>query len=135
MKVFLAPYKGYIYHFLEFCNSGLPRNSRETFNFKHSSLRSVIECTFGVWKAWWKILQLMFNFKFGMQVVVVVTSMALHNFIRREAIVDLEFKFYERKEDYVPNDEESSTNINVDENEASEMGVVCENISRELILR
>ena len=75
------------------------------------------------------------NFKFDKQVTVVTKSMALHNFIRKEAIADLEFESYEGKEDYIPDDEESSTNINVDENEASEMGMVRENIVRELMLR
>ena len=75
------------------------------------------------------------NFKFDKQVVIVATSMALHNFIRRETIVDLEFESYEGKEYYIPDDEESSTNINVDENEASEIRVVRENIARELMLR
>lgn len=34
---------------------------------------------------------------------------------------------------FITDDEKSSTNINVDENEASEMGVVRQNIARELI--
>ena len=134
MKIFLAPYKGDRYHLSEFCSSGLLRNSQETFNFTHSSLRSVIEHTFGVWKARWKILQHMPNFKFDKQVTIVATLMALHNFIRRETIADLEFESYEGKEDYIPDNEESSTNINVDENEASEIRVVRENIARELML-
>ena len=74
------------------------------------------------------------NFKFDKQVAVVATSMTLHNFIRREAIADLKFESYEGKGDYISYDEESSTNINVDENEASEIGVVRENIVRELML-
>ena len=123
MKGFLTPYKGDRYHLPEFRSSGLPRNSQETSNFAHSSLRSVIERTFGVWKAWWKIYK---------QVAVVGTSMALHNFIKREAIANLKFESYEGKEDYIPDDEESSSNINVDENEASEMGMIRENIAREL---
>ena len=94
MKGFLAPYKGDRYHLPKFYSSGLPRNSRETFNFIHSSLCSVIERTFGVWKARWKILKHMPNFKFDKQVVV-ATFMVLHNFIRREAIADLESESYE----------------------------------------
>ena len=135
MKGFLAPYERDRYHLLKFHNSGLLRNSRETFNFAHSSLHSIIERTFGVWKARWKVLQHMTNFKFDKQVAVVATSMALHNFIRREVNTDLEFESYEGKEDYIPDDEESSINININENEASEMGVVRENIARELMLR
>ena len=40
-----------------------------------------------------------------------------------------------KKKDYILDDEESSTNINVDENDTSEMRVVWENIDREFILR
>ncbi|KAK9189804.1 hypothetical protein WN943_018403 [Citrus x changshan-huyou] len=117
--------------------------------FQHSSETDCIEAIDGThifaslsvdeqipyMKARCKILQHMPNFKFDKQVAVVAASMTLHSFIRRETIADLEFESYEGKEDYIPDDKESSTNINVDENEASEMGVVCENIARELMLR
>ena len=52
IKGFLAPCKGDIYHLLEFRSSGVQMNSRKTFNFAYSSLYSVIERTFGVWKVW-----------------------------------------------------------------------------------
>ncbi|KAL5749227.1 hypothetical protein ACOSP7_023830 [Xanthoceras sorbifolium] len=91
MKGYLAPYKGERYHFPEFRMSGQPTGSQEIFNYMHSSLRSVIECCFGVWKARWRILQNMPNYKFDKQVAIVTTSMALQNFIRRESIADAEF--------------------------------------------
>ena len=53
----------------------------------------------------------------------------------RKTITYLEFESYEGKEDYISNDKKSSTSINVDENEASEMRMVCENIAMELMFR
>ncbi|KAK2648829.1 hypothetical protein Ddye_016318 [Dipteronia dyeriana] len=131
MKGYLAPYIGERYHLLVFCTSGQPTGSRETFNYVHSSLRSVIERCFGVWKARCKILQHMPNYKFDKQVTIVTSSMALHNFIRREAIAYIEFESYNEDEDYVSEDEESYMNLTIDE---SEMEVVHDRIARELMI-
>ncbi|KAL5846148.1 hypothetical protein ACOSQ3_009672 [Xanthoceras sorbifolium] len=117
MKGYLAPYKGEQYHLPEFRMSGQPTGSREMFNYIHSSLKSVIERCFGVWKARWRILQNMPNYKFDKQVAIVTASMALHNFIRRESIAD---------------DEELFVDLTIDK---SEMGVICDRIARELLLR
>ncbi|KAK2665024.1 hypothetical protein Ddye_003598, partial [Dipteronia dyeriana] len=46
MKGCLAPYKGERYHLPVLRTSGQPTGSRETFNYVHSSLRSVIERCF-----------------------------------------------------------------------------------------
>ncbi|KAH9792922.1 DDE Tnp4 domain-containing protein [Citrus sinensis] len=70
---YLGPYKGERYHLPEF----------SLFNYKHSSLRSVIERTFGVWKNTWKILRSMPSYPFKKQVKIVIATMALHNYIRR----------------------------------------------------
>ncbi|KAK2648063.1 hypothetical protein Ddye_015552 [Dipteronia dyeriana] len=110
MKGYLAPYKGERYHLPVFRTSGQPIGSRETFNYVHSSLRSVIEHCFG-------------NH--------VTASMDLHNFIRREAIADIEVESYNEDEDYVSKGEESYMNLTIDE---SEMGVVRDRIARELMI-
>jgi hypothetical protein len=48
---YLAPYKGSIYHILEFRHhTGPPQGKYEVSNFLHSSLRNVIEKSFGVSK-------------------------------------------------------------------------------------
>ncbi|KAK3210945.1 hypothetical protein Dsin_015651 [Dipteronia sinensis] len=132
MKGYLAPYKGERYHLQEFRSSGQPKSSQETFNYVHSSLRSVIERCFGVWKARWRILQHMPNYKFDKQVAIVTASLALHNFIRREAIADVEFELCDENQKYVPEpeDEESYMNLTIDENQ---MGVVRDRIARELM--
>ncbi|KAL2318528.1 hypothetical protein Fmac_032404 [Flemingia macrophylla] len=45
----LTPYRGVRYHLKEYSRRG-PQNPRELFNHRHSSLRNVIERTFGVLK-------------------------------------------------------------------------------------
>ncbi|KAL5756341.1 hypothetical protein ACOSQ2_021087 [Xanthoceras sorbifolium] len=119
MKRYLAPYKGERYHLLEFRMSGQPSGSREIFNYVHSSLRS-------------RILQNMPHYKFDKQVAIVTASMALHNFVRREAIADVEFQSYDENQDYVSEDEESFVDLTINE---SEMGVICDRIARELLSR
>ncbi|KAL4558942.1 hypothetical protein LXL04_037147 [Taraxacum kok-saghyz] len=88
---YLAPYKGthIRYHLPDFQRGQTaamraPRGSQETFNYRHSSLRNIIERTFGVWKARWALLRDMHvNFTYDHQVQIVIASMAVHNYIRR----------------------------------------------------
>ncbi|CAN1175194.1 hypothetical protein LINPERPRIM_LOCUS30698, partial [Linum perenne] len=47
---FLAPFRGYTSHFQEIRRRGGPRGREELFNYRHSSLRNVIERCFGVLK-------------------------------------------------------------------------------------
>ncbi|XP_062011522.1 uncharacterized protein LOC133728128 isoform X2 [Rosa rugosa] len=55
MKGYLGPYRGGVrYHLPQFRYGGV---SKEVFNHMHSSLRSVIERTFGAWKKKIKILK------------------------------------------------------------------------------
>ena len=87
---YLAPYKGsnIRYHIPDFRRGETaahraPRGAKETFNYQHSSLRNVIERTFGVWKARWAILKDMHvGWSYETQVQVVLASMAIHNYIR-----------------------------------------------------
>ncbi|KAK5825296.1 hypothetical protein PVK06_020111 [Gossypium arboreum] len=51
MAGFLGPYRGERYHLLDFRRGNHQiSGKKETFNHGHSSLRSMIERTFGVWK-------------------------------------------------------------------------------------
>ena len=56
------------------------------FNYLHSSFRSVIERTFGVWKSKWKILKNMSAFCIRTQGRIIVATMVLRNFIRAHEI-------------------------------------------------
>ena len=83
MKGYLVPYKGISYHLQDFRRrGGSPRTRHEKFNHAHSSLRCTIECTFGVWKNKWRIIRNMPSFPFHIQILIVSTTMALHNFVR-----------------------------------------------------
>ena len=83
MKGYLAPYKGISFHLQDFRRrGGSPRTRHEKFNHAHSSLRCVIERTFGVWKNKWRIIRNMPSFPFHIQILIVSASMTLHNFVR-----------------------------------------------------
>ncbi|XP_062105355.1 uncharacterized protein LOC133816997 [Humulus lupulus] len=132
MKGYLAPYKGQRYYLLQFQQGSQPSSSKEVFNHAHSSLRSVIERCFGVWKARWELLQRMPNYKFDKQVTIVTASIALHNFIRRETINDIEFPSCDEANDDFLNDDNSNINLVRDKNE---MRVIRDKITTELMLR
>lgn len=50
MRGYLGPYKGERYHLPHFHRGDEPTGHKEIFNHAHSSLRGIIERTFGVWK-------------------------------------------------------------------------------------
>ncbi|XP_076937704.1 uncharacterized protein LOC143605503 [Bidens hawaiensis] len=99
-KGYLAPYKGVNirYHIPDFQRGHTsvmraPRGSKETFNYYHSSLRNIIERTFGVWKARWALLRDMHvNYTCEHQVKIALASMAIHNFIRKAGKYDEAFE-------------------------------------------
>jgi hypothetical protein len=62
-KGYLAPYKGQRYHVSEWQHGRTPVGLKEVFNHAHSSLRNVIERTFGVLKMKWHILLKMPKYK------------------------------------------------------------------------
>ena len=76
---------------------GPPINMRELFNRKHSGLRSVIERTFGVWKAKWRILDLKHS-KYGLTkwVKILIATMLIHNFIHDSNREDYDFVRWQR---------------------------------------
>ena len=74
-------------------NHTRPRNERELFNLRHSSLRNVIERIFGVLKCQWRILNTPPEYDMRIQACVPAALCAVHNFIRQfdaDAFNDLE---------------------------------------------
>ncbi|KAK9998468.1 hypothetical protein SO802_018071 [Lithocarpus litseifolius] len=63
-------------------NNRQPASRKELFNYRHSSLRMVIERCFRVLKACLPILSCIANYKESRQHLVVSACCALHNFIR-----------------------------------------------------
>ncbi|CAN0924791.1 hypothetical protein LINGRAHAP2_LOCUS34392 [Linum grandiflorum] len=95
MSGFLAPYRHVTSHFQEIRRRGGPRGRQELFNYRHSSLRNVIERCFGVLKARFPILKFMRSYSFRKQTQIVIACCAIHNFIRLYAQGDQLFNEYE----------------------------------------
>ena len=79
----MAPYRGTTYHLQEYRarrERGF-HSERELFNYTHSSLRNVIERTFGVWKARFRILRTINRYPMTKQVMIPVACAIIHNFI------------------------------------------------------
>ncbi|CAN6711241.1 unnamed protein product [Malus baccata var. baccata] len=70
MRGYLGPYEGERYHLPDFHRGAEPTGHKEVFNHIHSSLRSIIERIFGVWKKRWAILRDMPNYPFNKQVKI-----------------------------------------------------------------
>ncbi|XP_062088771.1 uncharacterized protein LOC133795333 [Humulus lupulus] len=95
MSGFLAPYRGERYHLRRFRGRGNhPRGAMELFNYRHSSLRNVIERCFGLLKARFPILKSMPPYLLGKQRRIPISCCAIHNWIRMHFINDEMFEQY-----------------------------------------
>ncbi|XP_058755134.1 uncharacterized protein LOC131628278 [Vicia villosa] len=109
---YIGPYRCERYHLLDFRRSSGFENHNEVFNYYHSSLRCTIERTFGVWKNRFVILCRMPKFKYEIQVQIVVAKMTIHNFIKRNAQMDIDFNIYEDENTVIHHDDyHRSTNL------------------------
>jgi hypothetical protein len=108
MSGYLAPYKSTKYHVPEWREGPRPVGQKEVFNFNHSSLRNVIERSFGVLKMKWRILLDLPSFPVEKQSKIIMACMALHNFIRQSGMMDDLFHLCDENKNYDPNDEETA---------------------------
>ena len=84
------------------------------FNHAHSSLRNVIERSFGVLKMKWRILKNLSSYPVNKQSKIIVACMAPHNFIRE---CDLEDPHFEEDDSPHPTyDDDGGTGDDVDMN-------------------
>ncbi|XP_058197654.1 uncharacterized protein LOC131313382 isoform X1 [Rhododendron vialii] len=82
MPGYLAPYRGRRYHRDEFNGHNTEFHTpMELFNYKHSSLRNVIERCFGVLKARFPILKHMPSYNEARQPGIVTACCVIHNWI------------------------------------------------------
>ena len=87
MNGFLTPYRGYRYHLRDYKGPDrAPKGPQELFNYRHLSLRNVIERCFGVLKVRFLILRDMHNYSLHKQCLI--ACCVLHNSIRRENASD-----------------------------------------------
>ena len=89
---YLGPYKCERYHLPDFRRQQGFANPNELFNYYHSSLRTTIERTFGVWKNRFQLLGEMKAYSFETQVHIVCATMAIHNLIRRNSQTNVDFQ-------------------------------------------
>ena len=79
---FLPPYRGTRYHLAEFGNNR-PRDQRELFNLRHSSLRVTVERAFAALKNRFRILDNKPFHPYKTQVMLVLACSILHDWILR----------------------------------------------------
>ncbi|KAK6144993.1 hypothetical protein DH2020_021813 [Rehmannia glutinosa] len=85
MDGFIAPYEGVRYHLHEYRGANLlPRNAKELFNHRHSSLSNAIRKSFHVLKERFPILKLAPQYAFHTQRDIVIAACVIHNHIRSE---------------------------------------------------
>ncbi|XP_042507398.1 uncharacterized protein LOC122083597 [Macadamia integrifolia] len=95
---FLSPYQGVRYNLHEFRGvNQQPRNAKELFNHRHSSLRSIIQRSFDVLKERFPILKLAPQYAFHIQRDLVIAACVIHNHIRREERNDWLFNSVQRR--------------------------------------
>ena len=109
---YLGPYKCERYHLPNFSRLVGFNNYNEVFNYFHSSLRSVIKRTFGVWKDKFAILCHMPNFKYTTQLEIVCATIGVHNFIHRNSVLDIEFRCAEEYDNTIAEDLDNDDNLN-----------------------
>uniref|UniRef100_A0A7N2LQF3 Uncharacterized protein n=1 Tax=Quercus lobata TaxID=97700 RepID=A0A7N2LQF3_QUELO len=134
-KGYLPPYKGQRYHLSDFRRAGRGNHIEEKFNYVHSSLRSAIERTFGVWKNKWKILKQMPPYDIKHQRNIIVATCVLHNFIRKHDREDEGFNWDEHDLDRPRSNssgEGSSRQANVENIQDEEMKFVRDKIARSI---
>ncbi|KAL5699871.1 hypothetical protein ACHQM5_030707 [Ranunculus cassubicifolius] len=134
---FLAPYRGERYHFDKTTNTNQRRikGKYELFNYRHSSLRNVIERVFGVWKTRFPILKFIPNYPLRRQKLIPIACCTLHNFIRMEDRADELFTQYGKEGLQVADEvglEVAQEGIEVDMSQQGEMGVVREAIANQM---
>jgi hypothetical protein len=135
MKGYLTPYKGEKYYLSDFRRAGRGNGIEERFNYVHSSLRSAIKRTFGVWKNMWRILKRMPSYDIKDQMLIVIASTVLHNFIRIHDRKDNGFKWDKSiSDDLESNNYEtgSTSQENIGNIHDEEMKVVRDNIAQSI---
>ena len=99
---YLSPYKGERYHMPEWHRGTEPKTPMERFNRIHSSIRNVIEQSFGLLKMKWQILYKVPSYPIYKQKMIVVSTMVLHNFIREHGGDDEDFARFDRDPNFIP---------------------------------
>ncbi|KAL6294157.1 hypothetical protein ACE6H2_002299 [Prunus campanulata] len=104
----------------------------ELFNYRHSSLRNVIERCFGVLKARFPILKLMPNYPLRRQRRIPIACCVLHNFIRKEARRDRMFEEFQVEDMIIDTENTTPPNIDMSAANIAQMGDIRDKIAADL---
>ena len=124
---YLAPYRNQRYHVPEF-QQARARGKLEYFNYLHSSLRNVVERSFGVLKMKWCILGGIPSYSPEKQKMIISACMCLHNFIRDSALQDDHFDMFENV-DYFQDNGPPPMGVNAAPVDDGTMGSTRDNIA------
>lgn len=131
---FLASYHNTHYHLQDFCHGTTCMTKEEHFNFLHSSLRNVIEWYFGILKTRFSILKKMVSYPFKIKTMIIITCMALHNFIHEQAISNDLFASYEDNNNvWIDNDNDADDMMDEDQ-EPCNMDMIQDMISQQIYI-
>ncbi|KAG5531999.1 hypothetical protein RHGRI_026574 [Rhododendron griersonianum] len=112
---------GHTYHLEDFRRRATGRlGDIEYFNRWHSSLRSVIERTFRVWKNRWQMMKIPTYYPLARHKMYVLASMAIHNFIIRNCPDDEALQEALRDDENYENDDNPDVHPQYAEMEAAE---------------
>ncbi|XP_028214870.1 uncharacterized protein LOC114396901 [Glycine soja] len=133
MPGYLAPFRRNKYHLHDFREGGgRPRGKEELFNYRHSSLRNVIERFFGVLKARFPILKLMPSYPIRRQRLILIACCTIHNFIRMQNGANTLFEQYAQQLMDMDDQWLCLEQQGVNQNQAVEMAQVRQTITNEM---
>ncbi|XP_042957659.1 uncharacterized protein LOC122293214 isoform X2 [Carya illinoinensis] len=97
---YMPPYPRVRYHRFERHGNRTFQGYKDLFNYLHSSIRIVIERTFGVLKRRFQLLKNMPEYRPTRQRYIIITCCAIHNFIRTITPNDQTFLAFNNPDDY-----------------------------------
>jgi hypothetical protein len=100
-----------------------PTGKEEIFNQAHSSLRSVIERSFGVLKMKWRILLAIPSYPERKQSKIILACCGLHNFIKENDCEDIDFNMVEADDTFgfMTEDDDEAEQVLCDEEMEDDM--------------
>ena len=127
---FLAPYKGVTYHQPVWKRAPRPRGMKQIFNRAHSSLRSVIEQSFGMVKMKWRILLGLPHYSERRQAQIILACCGLHNFILENDNDDLHYHMDDADDSWDIDDVDEDTGHDAVEGDEDDMNALRDDIAR-----
>jgi len=126
---FLPPYKGVRYPQALWKRAPQPRGMKQIFNRAHSSLRSVIEQSFGMVKMKWRILLGLPHYSERKQAQIILACCGLHNFILENDNDDLHYHMDDADDSWDIDDVDEDTCHDAVEGDEDDMNALRDDIA------